>query len=108
MTETLQNHSTLFASITLAIVFLFALTLPAVTEAAAVEKTDGFVCPVFNSTSAVGEHNPNAVGIYGGDYTVLGPEVSIPIKATNGDGAGSPEGEHSVPGDSDYTAVWAG
>lgn len=78
----------------------------AASASAAVEKTDGFVCPVFNS-SAVGEHNPNAVPIGGGDYTVLGPNVSVPVNATNADGAGSPGGAHSSPGDSDYTPIWA-
>ena len=73
-----------------------------------VEKTDGFVCPVFNQNSAVGEQNPNAVQIGGGDYTIIGPSVSVPLGATNGDGAGTPPGAHSVPGDTDYTAVWAG
>lgn len=90
-----------------ALAFAFAFS-PALTLAAPVEKTDGFVCPVFNSNSAVGEHNPNAVQIGGGDYTIPGPNVSVPIHATNGDGAGTPGGEHSAPGDSDYTAVWAG
>jgi hypothetical protein len=66
----------------------------------------GFVCPVFNPDSAVGAHNPNAHLIGGGDYTILGPEVSVPTHATNGDGAGSPPGPHSSPGDTDYTAIW--
>jgi hypothetical protein len=79
-----------------------------VPASAQVEKTDGFVCPVFNDNSAVGAHNPNAVEIGGGDYTIIGPDVSVPLGATNGDGAGTPPGPHSVPGDSDYTAVWAG
>ena len=74
----------------------------------AVEKTDGFVCPVFNSGSAVGEKNPNAIEIGGGDYTILGPNVSVPINATNGDGSGTPGGAHSSPGDTDYTAIWSG
>lgn len=66
----------------------------------------GFVCPVFNPDSAVGEHNPNAVQIGDGDYSIIGPDVSVPANATNGDGAGSPPGPHSSPGDTDYTAIW--
>ena len=85
---------------------LFALT-PLLTHAAPGEKTDGFVCPVFNSDS-VGEHNPNTVPIAGGDYTIPGPNVSVPIHATNDDGAGTPGGDHTTPGDTSYTAVWAG
>jgi hypothetical protein len=84
------------------------LVMPALTLAAPVEKTDGFVCPVFNSDSTVGNHNPNAVQIGGGDYTVLGPNVSVPVHATNGNGAGSPGGPHAAPGDTDYTALWSG
>jgi len=82
------------------------LVLPALASAAPVEKTDGFVCPVFNDQSAVGEHNPQAVEIGGGDYTVAGPDVSVPSHATNQDGEGTPGGEHASPGDTDYTAIW--
>ena len=90
-------------------IFFVSLALLSVTFVAAqVEKTDGFVCPVFNSNSAVAEHNPNAVPIANGDYTIVGPEVSVPIHATNGDGTGSPGGAHSSPGDTDYTAIWSG
>jgi hypothetical protein len=84
---------------------LFAM-VPVLTLAAPPEITDGFVCPVFNDGSAVGEHNPNAVQIGGGDYTIIGPDVRVPTHATNGDGAGSPGGAHSSPGDTDYTALW--
>jgi len=72
---------------------------------AAPEKTDGFVCPVFHS-DAVGAHNPNAVEIAGGDYTIVGPNVRVPVHATNDDGAGSPGGDHLGPGDVGYTAIW--
>jgi len=86
------------------------LVAPAISFASAPDKTDGFVCPVFNSNSAVGEHNPNAFPIADGDYSLIpsgSPHtISIPIHATNGDGAGSPGGAHSSPGDSDYTAIW--
>jgi len=82
------------------------LVLPLSVAAAPIEKTDGFVCPVFNSDSAVGENNPNAVQIGGGDYTVVGPNVSVPVHATNDNGAGSPGGDHVAPGDTDYTAIW--
>ncbi|MBI2451967.1 hypothetical protein HYV50_02705 [Candidatus Pacearchaeota archaeon] len=90
--------------------FVIALTVFSmlIVSADPVEKTEGFVCPVFNSNSAVGEHNPNAVQIGQGDYSVIGPDVSVPVHATNGDGAGTPGGEHSSPGDSDYSAAWSG
>jgi len=95
-----------------AILSVFALSIlmfgTFMVAAAPVEKTEGFVCPVFNSNSGAGAHNPNAVEIAGGDYTIIGPNVKVPIHATNGNGAGSPGGPHSSPGDSDYTAIWAG
>lgn len=76
---------------------------------ASVDKTDGFVCPVLNET--VGTHNPNAIAIGGGDYSLIPSGtphiISIPIHATNSDGAGSPPGAHASPGDTDYTAIWA-
>ena len=71
-------------------------------------KTDGFGCPVFNPNAQAGVKNPNAVLIGGGDYTIIGPDVSVPLNATNGDGAGTPGGAHSSPGDTDYTALWSG
>jgi hypothetical protein len=88
---------------------VFALALaPAVSFAAPPEKTNGFVCPVFNPNSQVAAHNPNAVEIGGGDYTIIGPNVRVPVHATNGNGSGTPGGPHSAPGDSDYTAIWSG
>ena len=65
----------------------------------------GFVCPVFNA-DAVGAHNPTAVTIGGGDYSIIGPDVSVPDQATNGNGTGTPGGAPSSPGDTDYTAIW--
>jgi hypothetical protein len=76
-----------------------------------VEKTDGFVCPVLGGQAGEphGKSDPGPIQeIYNGDKTVVGPEVSVPTHATNGDGAGRPDGPHSSPGDTDYTAVWAG
>jgi hypothetical protein len=74
--------------------------------AGGVERVDGFVCPVI-STDAVLNSVKGAGPIGEGDYTIIGPDVSIPVHATNGDGAGSPGGSHSNPGDTDYTAIWA-
>ena len=98
------------AKLFIASIALGALVLPAAVSAAPPEKTDAFVCPVLNET--VGEHNPNAFPIADGDYSLFpGGEprtISVPTGATNGDGVGSPGGAHSSPGDSDYTAIWAG
>jgi len=81
------------------------VVVPSIGFAEGVERTDGFVCPVLSST--VGENNPNTVQIAGGDYSIIGPDVSVPIGATNADGSGTPGGDHSSPGDSDYTAIWS-
>ena len=69
------------------------------------DKTDGFVCPVIKTENVM--HSPKAQAIGGGHYTIIGPNVHIPIHATNGDGTGTPPGPHSAPGDTDYTAIWA-
>ena len=64
----------------------------------------GFVCPVLSAV--VGAHNPNAVAIGGGHFSVIGPAVRVPIHATNRNGDGTPPGPHAAPGDRDYTAIW--
>jgi hypothetical protein len=73
--------------------------------AGGVETTDGFVCPVITTENVL--HSPRAGAIGEGHYTIGGPDVSVPLHATNGDGAGTPPGPHSQPGDTDYTAIWA-
>ena len=81
--------------------------------AGGVEKVSAFVCPVILS-EAVGDNNPQA-GELGGDsgtYTVVpatanNGDLSVPITATNADGAGLPGGPHAAPGDTNYTAIWA-
>lgn len=73
--------------------------------AGGVERVDGFVCPVITTDGVL--NSPNGAAIAGGHYTVIGPDVAIPVHATNGDGSGSPGGAHSAPGDTDYTAIWA-
>lgn len=73
--------------------------------AGGVETVDGFVCPVISTDAVL--NSPNGVAIAGGDFSIVGPTVSVPIIATNGDGSGSPAGPHSAPGDTDYTAIWA-
>jgi len=63
-----------------------------------------FVCPIIPTGNVIA--SPNAAQLPGGDYTILGPTVVVPTHATNGDGAGSPGGAHSSPGDTDYTPIW--
>lgn len=73
--------------------------------AGGVERVDGFVCPVITTDGVL--NSPNGAAIAGGHYTIAGPDVAVPLHATNGNGAGSPAGAHSQPGDTDYTAIWA-
>lgn len=77
---------------------------------------DPFVCPVLTLPEQATTNSDQFKPIAGGDYT-LGPGAAgspdtfngnVPNKATNGDGAGSPGGAHSAPGDTDYTAIWSG
>ncbi len=87
---------------------LAALTATAA-FAAEPEPTDGFVCPVLGGQAGgnQGKSNPDPiVGIGGGDASVIGPEVTVPLHATNDNGAGLPGGDHASPGDADYTAIW--
>lgn len=73
--------------------------------AGGVERVEGFVCPVIETDKVL--NSVNGIAIYGGDYSILGPDVSVPLHATNAGGAGSPGGAHASPGDTDYTAIWA-
>lgn len=70
------------------------------------DTTDGFVCPVI-STDAVLNSALGAGPIAEGDYTIIGPDISVPLLATNDDGAGSPGGSYVSPGEDGYTAIWA-
>ena len=69
-------------------------------------KTDGFVCPVLGGKA--GMHGKHKGIVYTGRfYTVPGPNVSVPIHATNGNnGTNSPGGNYASPGEDDYTAIW--
>lgn len=73
--------------------------------AAGVETVDGFVCPVIKTDNVL--HSPRSGTLGGGEYyTIGGPDVSVPVHATNDNGAGSPAGPFAVPGDVSYTAIW--
>ena len=99
-------------SILASIAAVIALSMVTATSAFAdtPETTDGFVCPVLGG-QAGGSHGSSApdpfVTIGGGDTTIIGPDVTVPIHATNDDGAGIPGDAHASPGDDGYTAIWA-
>ena len=62
-----------------------------------------FVCPVISTDAVL---NAKAGIQINGAYSVLGPTVSVPVHATNDNGAGSPGGSFASPGDTSYTAIW--
>lgn len=74
--------------------------------AGGVDKVDGFVCPVISTSGVLNSPKGGELGVEG-FYTIGGPNVSVPVHATNGDGAGSPGGPFSQPGDTNYTAIWS-
>ena len=95
----------LFVAVPVALV----LTLFAAQGAAAAppETVDGFICPVLGGHAGENENGHQFAFTGGGFYTVLGPYVSVPIHATNDNGAGNPgDGQHAAPGDPSYTAIW--
>lgn len=77
---------------------------------------DPFVCPVLTISESAAMHSDRFNSLGNGEYT-FGPGAAgdpetfngkVPNHATNADGAGSPGGAHSAPGDTDYTAIWSG
>lgn len=62
-----------------------------------------FVCPVISTDAVL---NAKAGITINGAYSILGPTVSVPVHATNDNGAGSPGGSFASPGDTSYTAIW--
>lgn len=75
--------------------------------AGGVASVAGFVCPVITTDAVLNSPRGGALGIEG-FYTIGGPDVMVPIHATNGAGNGNnPGGPFSQPGDTNYTAIWA-
>jgi hypothetical protein len=81
--------------------------------------SEPFVCPVLTLPSQAVDNSGkfNEIGEGTGAYTFAPGNAgdagtfngNVPNHATNADGAGSPSpGDHSSPGDTDYTAIWSG
>jgi hypothetical protein len=79
--------------------------------------SDPFVCPVLTVSQQGADNSDKFKAIGDGTYTfgtgsAGSPDSfngNVPDDATNADGAGSPTaGDHSSPGDTDYTAIWSG
>jgi hypothetical protein len=67
--------------------------------------SSGFVCPVISTDKVL--NSPKGSTLSEGDFTISGPDVTVPTNATNGDGTGSPTGAHQSPGDPNYSAIWS-
>ncbi|MGD2141115.1 MAG: hypothetical protein PVH25_12005 [Burkholderiales bacterium] len=73
--------------------------------AAGVDTVNGFVCPVIKTENVL--HSPRSGTLGGGEfYTIGGPDVTVPVRATNGDGTSNPGGPFLKPGDPNYSAIW--
>jgi hypothetical protein len=68
---------------------------------------NGFVCPVISTENVTHSPKGGELGIEG-FYTIGGPDVTVPVHATNGDGSGKPKGPFTMPGDPTYSAIWSG
>jgi hypothetical protein len=93
----------------LLLVVVLSLFTVSAAFADAPEKSDGFVCPVLGGKAGEPHGNSSPQKIFqlpGGDYTLIGPDVNVPVHATNDDGDGTPGGAHASPGDPGYTAIW--
>jgi hypothetical protein len=91
--------------------------LPASAMAAAPDRAENpFVCPVLTVADQAVANSGRFNSIGNGQYTFAPGAAgsadtfngNVPNLATNADGAGSPGGAHSAPGDTDYTAIWSG
>ena len=75
-----------------------------------------FICPVLTLNENAVDNSGRFKEIGDGQYTFAPGAAgsaetfngNVPNHATNQDGAGSPGGAHSAPGDTDYTAIWSG
>jgi len=73
--------------------------------AAGVDTVNGFVCPVIKTENVL--HSPKSGTLGGGEfYTIGGPDVTVPVHATNGDGTSNPGGPFLKPGETNYSAIW--
>lgn len=75
-----------------------------VVAAGGVDTVEGFVCPSISTSSVT--NNDKFFPIGGGYYSFSGPNVVVPVHATNDDGAGRPGGDFATPGDTTYSAIW--
>ncbi len=101
----MQKLRSIAASISVVAALIVLTSAPAL---AAPPEPTGFVCPVLGGQAGGGQGNSDPAPIVpiGEDTTVIGPDVPVPLHATNMEGAGSPDGTHASPGEADYSPIW--
>ena len=102
-----MNKAKLTLSVALTTLLLSsgAYAAPVTLSLAQMDTVSGgaFVCPVISTSAVLNAKNGIQIN---GAYSILGPNVSVPVNATNDNGAGSPGGTFASPGDTSYTAIW--
>ena len=74
-------------------------------------KVEGFVCPVVPGKGLANNDKFFALGD-SGYYSFIGPDVAVPMHATNRNGAGRPAFDDdgnplfAAPGGADYSPIW--
>ena len=78
------------------------------------EKVEAFVCPVLGGNAGMNGNSEVLINITDGNpesfYTRVGPDVYVPIHATNrvnGNAGRVHLLPHASPGDVGYTAIWS-
>jgi len=96
---------TLSAALTTLLLSSGAYAAPVTLSLAQMDTVSGgaFVCPVISTSAVLNAKNGITIN---GAYSILGPTISVPVSATNDNGAGSPGGSFASPGDTSYTAIW--
>ncbi len=72
--------------------------------AGGVDTVEGFVCPAISGSGVT--KNDKFFSIGDGFYSFHGPDVVVPVHATNADGDGVPGVDFATPGDTNYSAIW--
>lgn len=84
---------------------LLAAATTGVAAAAPPGTTHGFVCPVLGGQAGVNGSADVFASPAGTYNTVIGPDVTVPVLATNNNGDSTPLSNCLSPGDSDYSAI---
>ena len=101
-------------TIIIALISLIALSSMPIAVAEPPVKVEAFVCPVLGGNAGMNGNSDALTYIGDGNppfYTRVGPNVNVPMHATNrlpnGDPGQVHGGPHAAPGDIGYTAIWS-